>query len=105
MSQEVQKITVLYFRPSEGSTWCAQCVEYDIAAEGDSLHEVECNFLTGLEIRFRVAAEKGIDPLDLPAAPAIFREMSDRAPSLTSPDSQPVRFQSVEVDRRIDFAA
>jgi hypothetical protein len=73
-------LRVLIFRSDD--RYVAQCLEYDIAAQGETLDEVRYQFEYAVVGRIAAAQELGSDPFDLPAAPPHFHELWDRSATL-----------------------
>lgn len=60
--------------------WVAQCVDFAICAQGETLEEVKTAFETTWDLEVKAAIERGYDSLEhLPAAPERYRELWDRA--------------------------
>lgn len=60
-------------RVADRSWWIAQCLEFDIAAQGDTLAEVQLEFQRVLAARVLSAKDLGVDPFEgVPQAPAPF---------------------------------
>jgi hypothetical protein len=70
------KLDVLFIK--DGTAWTAQCLQYDVAAQGDTLKDAQKAFEDVLAVEVAYLAKRG-DSLDcLPAAPQcywkLFRE-------------------------------
>lgn len=64
-----RKLRVLLIEHDDA--WVAQCIEYDLAAQAESLPAVLDEFDRVLQARVSIALERGLDPFaDLPSAPA-----------------------------------
>jgi predicted RNase H-like HicB family nuclease len=87
---EMEELTVLVC-VHDGS-WFAQCVEYDLAAQGKTLDDVLYAFEHALNVQIAIDVEHGREPLvDLPPAPERFRTMANKSPSI---DAKMPRFQA-----------
>jgi hypothetical protein len=82
------KLKVLFFK--EGDQWVAQCLEHDVAAQGENLRECMRAFGSALRGRVIAAAEGMIDhPFrDIPPAPPQYWVRYDEALRL-SPEESP----------------
>ncbi|HXG69971.1 MAG TPA: hypothetical protein VNJ04_05080 [Gemmatimonadaceae bacterium] len=68
-------IHVLYIQSSAG--WYAQCLEYDVAAQGRSQDEAERSFLATWSLQAQIDRENGEPPFStLGRAPAKYFEMA-----------------------------
>lgn len=64
----------------EAGAWCAQCLEYDIAAQARTEPELRKELASVLTTHFLASAKFGQEPfLGLPKAPARFFEMYEGA--------------------------
>lgn len=76
-----KKLSLLLFR--EGDWWVTQCLELDIASQGkgtmeDAIEEFWYTFIGQL----KAAKNEGVDPFDLPKAPANYWDAFDKATEL-----------------------
>lgn len=69
------KVTFLFFK--EGNTWVGQCLEYDIAAQAESLSEARRELETSFVARLVYAVEHSINKpfKGLPRAPGKYWNM------------------------------
>lgn len=87
MSQQEELRVVVFM---EGEQWVAQCLEYDIGAQGSSLEELRSRFEATLNAermesrRRNVKDFAGIDP-----APAYFKDMWNKCPGEYTPTPAP----------------
>lgn len=59
----------------EGETWVAQCLEHDVAAQGDSIDEALDNFGAVFAGHVTLDVKEGREPLaDVPQAPSLYWE-------------------------------
>ena len=78
--REKGTITMRVLFLSEGKTWVAQCIEYDIAAQGHTFEEVQKNFERTFVGHILLDLSRGKEPLeDIPPAPDFYRERFERA--------------------------
>lgn len=72
-------MTIVMFK--EDDWWIAQCIEYDLAAQGKTIDDAQYEFQRIFCGRMLVARELGIeDPLaDIPRAPAMFQKILSNA--------------------------
>lgn len=74
-------VSVLIFR--EANRWVAQGLEYDIAAQADSIPAVKKAFFRAFFSQAAVNVENGKEPLeDVPEAPAFYRDEFKKAERL-----------------------
>src|SRR5438105_1860445 len=77
MTKPIEVSAVAY---QEGDVWVVQCVEYDIAAFAKHPTELPRAFERAMAANVCVNADLGRHALDgIPAAPAKFRELFERA--------------------------
>jgi hypothetical protein len=77
-TQQNFSVSVLLHR--DGDAWVAQCLEYDVAAQGVDIPDAKDNFLSTLEAQIRFDLADGKTPLaDLPPAPRSYRDHLGRA--------------------------
>lgn len=70
----------------EGEQWSAQCLQYDIAAQANSLPELSVAFERALVGHIIVSKELGLEPFEgLKAAPKAFWEMYEKAQMSAKP--------------------
>ena len=92
------KLSVLLLR--EGEDWVAQCLEYDIAAQGRTLESVKDAFAQAFAARVTIDLARGVQPLiDLASAPnnywmkfKLAERQQDHLPIPVPSDSLPPTF-------------
>lgn len=104
-------LQVVLFRERAGAedVWVAQCLEYDIAAQGKDLDEAKSAFERTFAGEVLLALESGEVPLaSVPPAPRRFREMFARAlrladvlPLTPVPEDSPVVAATRDLPRGI----
>lgn len=74
----------------EGESWAAQCLEFDIAAQGRTLHDAKANFERTFVGQIALDVLHGRQPMDgiLPAPPEYWRAFENASRLL---DRQPFR--------------
>ncbi len=73
------RISVVVFK--EGSALVGQCLEHDIAVQGDSLREIIAELQRTLLGHILICLEQHREPFDgLPPAPDRYRELFEKAP-------------------------
>lgn len=90
-----EKIRVILFRESDW--WVAQCLEFDLAAQGKTWVEAIGELERVINGRIVVCQREGIDPFDLPKAPQIYEELFKKA--------APVEFNEVPTELPPGFLA
>lgn len=83
-------INVLIFRTDTG--WVAQCLQYDIAAQGKTIEEAQEAFVTTVIGEVAYAKEKGVSMDTIPKAPECFWEQYKKVVAVA-----PLPQQSLEV--------
>lgn len=75
----------------DGSNWTAQCLQYDIAAQGESIKEAKKAFEYALavEIGYLSKTQKTLD--DLPSAPKWYWGSYEQAAKLEAMAESPLR--------------
>jgi hypothetical protein len=64
-------IRVLLLPEGQQGQWAAQCLEYDLASQGNSINDAILNFVQVINAQMRRDMERGIEPLSTkPEAPA-----------------------------------
>jgi len=81
-----QKKAVRVIAQKEGDGWIANCVEYDICAQGSDLGQVRRRLEVALQIECEISEQKTGKPFGgIPASPAIYEALYNEAEeSLTS---------------------
>jgi len=79
LMEKERTMTIVMFK--ENDWWIAQCIEYDLAAQGRNIDDAQYEFQRMFCGRIMVAQELGIDdPLgDLPRAPKKFQTLLNKA--------------------------
>jgi hypothetical protein len=81
-------ISVLAFQ--EGDKWSAQCLQYDISAQADTLSDLPSAFERALVGHIIVSKQLGLEPLEgLGSAPQIFWDLFDKANVELKPKKRP----------------
>lgn len=66
--------------------WVAQCLEYDLAAQGSSIREAQAAFERLFVAQLTVSLEQGVQPFEhLKPAPERYERMFDHALALKEP--------------------
>ena len=92
--------SVLIFRDASCEKWAAQCLEYDISAQGDSLHDVVNRFERTLIGNIVLALEHDEPPLwNFLPAPHKYVEMWNNALALEQ--SLPITIASDELPANV----
>ncbi len=100
MSTKVQPLTVSVLLHMDRGAWVAQCLEYDVAAQGATIPEAKENFLSTLEAQIRFDLRDGKTPLaDLDPAPRSYRDHLGRA--VTDGPELPVCVPCVPKERNV----
>lgn len=83
---DAEKKAVRVIARKEGECWIANCVEYDISAQGADLGQVRRRMEVALELECEFALQHTGEPFGgIPAAPAIYEALYNEAEeSLTS---------------------
>ena len=91
-------VSVLLMR--EENRWVAQCLEYDIAAQADSISGVKKAFSKAFVSQVAVNVRHGKKPLqDVPKAPDFYRQMFKKAERLVDRPMFAMPYQLIpEVD-------
>lgn len=75
----------------EAELWCAQCLEHDIAVQGDSVNDLVNNLGSALVSYVELALMEGREPFaDIPKAPRLFFEMFEQAHELEEPKTHAI---------------
>ena len=89
VSEKTEDLRVLLFR--ERGWWVAQCLEYDINAQGKNVNDTIYEFLRTFFGHLIACSENGIDlHYSTPPAPQKYLEMFRSAMGL---ETEPLRFQ------------
>lgn len=83
---DADKKAVRVIARQEGDSWIANCVEYDISAQGSDLAQVRRRMEVALEVECEISLRKtGVAFGGIPEAPAIYEALFNEAEeSLTS---------------------
>ena len=85
----MNELTVLLIKDADA--WTAQCLERDIAAQGQTVKAAIAEFSSMLAAEFAYASEKGYEPLtNVPAAPQYYWKMFEQAERLEAPTTPPI---------------
>ena len=96
MSKEPGVIQISAVLFQDGEWWCAQCLEYDIAAQAPTLSELRYELERVLATHIAASEEQDQHPFEtLNAAPQKFWEMFERAKLQLTIDDLPFRLPSV----------
>lgn len=106
---EENKLVVRVLVLREGDAYVAQCLEYDIAAQGKTIAEVKRAFERTFLGQMILDARKGKRPLeDIGPAPRYYWEkfeeafrVEDREPSLSIPKDVPPAFMINEIHKEL----
>ena len=94
-------MTVLFFR--EDAMWVAQGLEYDIAAQGETLAEAKAAFAGSFAAQIAVALHHDEDPLaDFGKAPQEYWDMLTIAQELAEPIRAPEASENIPPAFMID---
>lgn len=94
-------VSVLLLR--EGENWVAQCLQYDIAAQGKSIPEVKNAFARTFCGQIMVDLHHGVDPLaSFREAPAEYWERFKHAERLADRQPLPVRQALFPIHAEVD---
>ncbi|MGH7038502.1 MAG: type II toxin-antitoxin system HicB family antitoxin [Stellaceae bacterium] len=89
---EVQEFRVSVVIYPEGDVWIAQCLEYDIVSQGETIQDVQDRLTQNIAATLSVYADNGKNSLeDIPPAPKKFWEMFERATVRVSGRKRPMR--------------
>lgn len=78
----------------DGKLWTAQCLEYDIAAQGTTIQEAISEFSKVLTFEVAYSHERGLAPLhDIPAAPQYYWKLFEEVGEPVIPRSKPSPFR------------
>ena len=73
-------VRVLIIKDEETGFWVARCLEYDIAAHGKSIKQVQEAFERAFSGQMQANVHHGLDPLDnVPPAPGYVHELWESA--------------------------
>lgn len=100
MPEEIKARVILF---PEADVWIAQCIEFDIAAQGRNREECAQRFVRQLEAEIELSVEKSGAPLaGIPPAPLFYVDMFERAftPAKSSPAVETSRAR-VETESRV----
>jgi hypothetical protein len=74
------KITAIVFYDKDTCSWFAQCLEYDIATQAGTLHDLNYELERAIMGHIVVSREHGLEPFDcLPPAPAKYWKLFEQA--------------------------
>lgn len=77
---DAQKKAVRVIARKEGEGWIANCVEYDICAQGADLGQVRRRMEVALEVECQVSKQKSGEPFGgIKPAPAIYEALYNEA--------------------------
>ena len=83
----------------DGGLWTAQCLEYDIAAQGSDIHEAISEFHKTLAFEVAYSHERGLPPLHgIPAAPQYYWKVFEESGEPIMPRSKPSPFRLEGLD-------
>lgn len=86
------KLNVLFIKDNE--CWVAQCLQYDIAAQGDTISDAKAAFEYAIAAEASFLDECG-DGLDaIPSAPKFFWDMYEKGSELSPIQEKPMRLPS-----------
>jgi hypothetical protein len=89
----MNKISVLLFK--QGDLWAAQCLQYDIAAQGKTIRAAQRAFEFALIAEVGYAHERNRSLDQLPAAPTCYWQKFEEAARLEEDgDTEPLRVPS-----------
>lgn len=104
-----KQLSILLFK--EGTQWVAQCLELDVAAQGDSLEDAKDHLLLTLSAEAFADIERGEEPWSsLKQAPSEFygrfnqaKQLQDTSvPRFRFPeDKQPSKFLTPQIEQRV----
>ena len=81
---DTQELHVVVFQEEE--YWVAQCIEYDIGAQGKTLDDMIAHFALTVDAELRESAEREIMPFSsIDPAPPYFKKMWDGRSSTLEP--------------------
>ncbi len=88
----MSKLDILFM--SDGVAWTAQCLQYDVAAQGKTIKEAQNDLEYALmaEVGYLAETDRTLD--DLQSAPKCFWEMYENAQELQPIARQPLRVPS-----------
>lgn len=88
----MSKLNVLFI--NDGNGYTAQCLQYDIAAQGSSIKEAQCAFEYVITAEVGYLAETDRTLEELPAAPKYFWDLYEDASVLAPIPGKPLRVPS-----------
>jgi hypothetical protein len=87
---EVINLNVIAYQ--EGEWWCAQCLEYDLAAQARTLPDLHYEFEMIVHSHIAISLELGQEPFEgLKPAPQKFWEMYENSKMHIEREKQPFR--------------
>jgi hypothetical protein len=87
---EVVELNVIAYQ--EGEWWCAQCLEYDLAAQAKTLPDLHYEFERIVYSHLAISLELGQEPFEgLNPAPQKFWDMYEKAKMHIERENQPFR--------------
>lgn len=91
----------------DADKWVAQCIDHDIAAQGNTRAECMESFVKQMSAEIILSLDLGKVPLsDIPPAPAYFKQLFQKAPfSTLNQDSVSVRSTTFTPDSRVMIPA
>ena len=75
------RLNVLVLRESAGDKayWVAQCLEYDIVAQAETIQDLQCKFVHLLATNIILGLQRGIEPLsNLKPAPQFYWQQYEK---------------------------
>lgn len=66
----MNRLDVLFI--CDGTAWTAQCLQYDVAAQGETIRDAQRAFEYVLSVEAAYLSEKGLTLDSLPAAPTFY---------------------------------
>jgi len=86
-AREMKKIGIRAVLFQEADSWCAQCLEHDIAAEASTLEALKTELEQVLAVQAELSLERGQEPYSsLPRAPAKYFAMYEALERANSVD-------------------
>src|SRR5689334_9565828 len=100
--EQATQVRAIIFR--EGGHWIAQCVDFDICAQGATLDDLRVNFLATLRADYEHSVRHGGHPFaGIGRAPERFEEMwANRSVSVDASDDVPANGSLPDID--VDMA-
>ena len=92
MERKSLRVSVIII--SEGGAYTAQCLQYDIAAQGETISKVKDRFARTFSAHIAIDRERGIEPLSgIPESPQEYWELWNSAHPLLG--TLPIRVPSL----------